>query len=205
MAFLTDDDRRRIEAAIRDVEKRTSGEVVTVIARASDGYWIFPLLYAIAAALFVPIIVWAAGESLTYMDVYAIQLAVFVVLALPAIWLPIRMLLVPAAYKQHQASRQAREQFYALRLHETAGGTGILIFVSVAEHYVEILADHGIDAKVPAETWQQVVADFTAQVRAGRTVDGYLAALAVCGRLLAENFPPASPDRNELPDVLIEL
>jgi putative membrane protein len=205
MAFLTDDDRRRIEAAIRAVEKRTRGEIVTVIARASDGYWIFPLLYAIAAALLVPIIIWAAGQALTYMDVYAIQLAVFLVIAVPAIWLPIRMLLVPTGYKRHEASRRAREQFYALRLHETAGATGILIFVSVAEHYVEILADRGIDAKVPEATWQRVVADFTAQLRAGRTVDGYLAALAVCGGLLAEHFPPTTLDRNELPDVLIEI
>jgi putative membrane protein len=205
MAFLTDDDRRRIEAAIREVEKRTSGEIITVIARASDGYWIFPLLYAIAAALLVPIVVWAAGRAFTYMDVYAIQLAVFLVIAVPAVWLPIRMLFVPTAYKRHQGSRQAREQFYALRLHETAGATGILIFVSVAEHYVEILADRGIDARVPEATWQRVVTDFTAQVRAGRTIDGYLAALAVCGNLLAEHFPPTTPDRNELPDVLIEL
>jgi putative membrane protein len=205
MAFLTDDDRRRIEAAIREVEKRTSGEIITVIARASDGYWIFPLLYAIAAALLVPIIVWAVGQALTYMDVYAIQLAVFLVIAVPAIWLPIRMLFVPTAYKQHQASRRAREQFYAMRLHETAGATGILIFVSVAEHYVEILADHGIDARVPDETWQRIVADFTVELRAGRTVDGYLAVLAVCGNLLASHFPPTTPDQNELPDVLIEI
>jgi putative membrane protein len=205
MAFLMDDDRRRIEAAIRDVEKRTSGEIVTVIARVSDGYWIFPLLYAIAAALLVPIILWAAGQALSYMDVYAVQLAMFLVIAVPAIWLPIRMLFVPPAYQRHEAGRLAREQFYALRLHETAGATGILIFVSVAEHYVEILADRGIDAKVPEATWQRVVVDFTAQVRAGRTIDGYLAALGVCGNLLAQHFPPTTPDRNELPDVLIEI
>jgi putative membrane protein len=205
MAFLTDDHRRRIEAAIREVEKRTSGEIVTVIARVSDGYWIFPLLYAAAAVLLVPIILWLAGASLTYMDVYSVQLAVFLAIAVPAIWLPIRMLLVPTVYKKHQAGRQAREQFYALRLHETAGATGILIFVSVAEHYVEILADRGIDAKVSEQTWQRVVADFTTEIRAGRTVDGYLAALGVCGSLLAQHFPPTTPDRNELPDVLIEI
>jgi putative membrane protein len=205
VAFLNDTDRRRIEAAIRDIEKRTSGEIIAVIARASDGYLVFPLLYAIAAALLVPIAVWIAGGGFSYMDIYAAQLAVFVLVAAAGIWRPARMLMVPASFQRNQAGRLAREQFHASRLHETAGATGILLFVSVAERYVEILADRGINAKVPEGTWQGIIADFTAKVRAGQTVDGYLSALQACGRLLIEHFPPSVPDPNELPDVLIEI
>jgi putative membrane protein len=133
------------------------------------------------------------------------QLAVFVIVALLLSWRPIGMRLVPAALKNRHARRLAREQFHALRLHETKAGTGILIFVSIAERYVEILADHGIHARVPDGTWANIVADFTAKVRAGRIVDGFISAIAACSAQLAEHFPRVADDRDELSDAVVEV
>jgi putative membrane protein len=115
------------------------------------------------------------------------------------------MRLVPLAVKRRQAGRLSREQFHALGLDQTRGRTGILLFVSVAERYVEILADRGIDEKVPPGTWKEIVAAFTPQVREGKIADGFVGALTACGALLISHFPRAAEDRNELPDVLIEL
>ena len=165
LSLLVEEDRRRITAAIRDVESRTSGELVTVVARASDGYAAFPLLAAAFLALLAPAAVWIAAPDLDHLDVYAIQLGTFIIAAALVLWRPLRMWFVPAALKRRQASRLAREQFHALGLDQTRGRTGILLFVSVAERYVEILADRGIDEKVPPGTWKQIVADFTQQVR----------------------------------------
>jgi putative membrane protein len=81
----------------------------------------------------------------------------------------------------------------------------VLIFVSVAERYVEILADEGIHQRMPAGAWDQIVTDFTAQVRAGRIAAGFLQAIDACGARLIEHFPARAGDRNELPDRLIEL
>ena len=81
----------------------------------------------------------------------------------------------------------------------------MLIFVSVAEHYVEIIADQGIDALVPPGTWDRAVAEFVEQVRAGRIGEGFLAAIAAVGERLAEHFPRAAGDIDELPNRLIEI
>jgi putative membrane protein len=77
--------------------------------------------------------------------------------------------------------------------------------VSVAEHYVEIIADEGLNALVPPGTWDKAVADFVQRVRAGRIAEGFLAAIEVVGTRLAEHFPGAADDRDELPNRLIEI
>jgi putative membrane protein len=205
VGLLHYEDRRRITAAIRDVERKTSGELVAVVAPASDGYAPFVLLAATFLALLAPALLWLAAPDLDHLDVYAVQLAVFVGAAALGLWRPLRLLLVPPAVKRERAARLAREQFYALGLDRTRGRTGILLFVSQAERYVEILADRAIDERVPHGTWQAIVADFRHQVRDGKVADGFIGALAACGALLVSHFPRAVDDENELPDVLIEL
>ncbi|MCK9912500.1 hypothetical protein MXD81_25325, partial [Microbacteriaceae bacterium K1510] len=64
----------------------------------------------------------------------------------------IRTALVPAGLKRLHAHRRAVEQFLAQNLHTTEGRTGVLLFVSVAERYAEIIPDRAIDAKVPRGT-----------------------------------------------------
>ena len=110
------------------------------------------------------------------------------------------MALVPNSMKRRRASQLAREQFFEQRLHMTRARTGVLIFVSVAEHYVEIIADEGINALVPPGTWDKAVADFVEQVRAGRIAEGFLAVVEVVGARLAEHFPRPADDRDELPN-----
>ncbi|HSA81641.1 MAG TPA: TPM domain-containing protein [Geminicoccaceae bacterium] len=205
MAFLSEEDRRRITDAIAAAERRTSGELVTVIAEAADDYRSFPLLWPALAALLLPAILLTVLPGIAAWPLYLAQAASFVVLALIAHLPPVRLALVPAAVKRRRAARLAREQFFEQGLHLTQARTGVLIFVSVAEHYVEIIADQGIDALVPPGTWDRAVAGFVEQVRAGRIGKGFLAAIAAVGDRLAEHFPRAPDDRDELPNRLIEI
>ena len=76
---------------------------------------------------------------------------------------------------------------------------------SVAEHYVEIIADEGINTKVPPGTWDNAVESFVADVRAGRIADGFLAVIKIVGDQLAEHFPRSGEDMDELPNRLIEI
>ncbi len=199
-------DRQRIEAAIRAAENRTAGELVTVIADASDDYLPIPVLYAAAAALGLPLALWLAGVLDGFLPLYLVQLAAWLVLVPLVCWRPIAMRLVPDRLKRAAAARLAREQFYARGLHETPERGGLLLFVSAAERYVEIIADRGIDAKVPEDSWKSIVAEFTRQVRSGRIADGFLGAIAACDALLAKHLPAVAGDNpNRLPDVLIEI
>jgi putative membrane protein len=205
MAFLTDQDRQRIADAIAEVERRTSGELVTVIAAAADDYRAIPLLWPALAALLLPAGLLMVWPHITAWRLYLAQAAVFVVLALIAHLPSVHRALVPGAIKRRRASRLAREQFLTHGLDRTRARTGVLIFVAVAERHVEIIADAGIDAVVPPGTWDKAVAEFVERVRAGRVAEGFLAAIALVGDHLAEHFPPAPDDIDELPNRLIEI
>jgi putative membrane protein len=97
------------------------------------------------------------------------------------------------------------EQFVAQNLHTTEGRTGVLIFISVAERHAEIVADAGIEARVPKGTWQEIVTELTAAFRDERHTEGFVEAIVAVGGHLATHFPPGAFDANELPDHLIML
>ncbi len=205
MAFLSEQDRQKIANAITETERRTSGELVAVVAPAADDYRYVPLLWAALVALLLPALLLTLAPGMAVRTLYFAQAAAFFVLALLLHLLPMRMALVPESLKRRRAGQLAREQFFEQRLHLTRARTGVLIFVSVAEHYVEIIADEGINARVPPGTWDTAVADFIEQVRAGRITEGFLDVVELIGMRLAEHFPRAADDRDELPNEGREL
>jgi len=87
----------------------------------------------------------------------------------------------------------------------TVGRTGILIYLSLAEHRAEIVADEAITHVTTPETWGEAMAAMLTQVKAGRPGEGIAAAVTIIGAVLAEHFPKSSGDTNEIPDKLIEL
>lgn len=204
MEFISSKDRSRISRAITRAEKKTSGEIVAVVAAGSDDYVYIPLLWAALAALGVPLIMFALSNW-PPVHVYALQLAVFAGIALAVQWRPLRIALVPRAVKRARAHRHAMEQFLAQNLHTTRGRTGVLLFVSAAEQFAEVIADEGIYARVPAEKWDDVVAVLTGHISKGQGADGFVKAINACADILAEHFPPGSAETNELPNHLIVL
>ncbi len=97
--------------------------------------------------------------------IFLIQLAVFIVAGLIFSWMPLRLLLVPRAVQRARAHRAAIEQFVVRGISRTKNRTGVLIFVSLAEHYARIIADDGIAAKVPNTEWQAAIDALTAHMR----------------------------------------
>jgi putative membrane protein len=205
VAFLSEADKRRIAEAIRKVEATTSGELVTVIARAADHYLYIPLLWASVIALAAPGVIWYAKPDVQFVVLYSAQLATFLGLALLFRWTPLKMRLIPRWVKHRRASRLAQEQFFAQGLYLTRERTGVLLFASVAERYVEVIADRGINDKVKADAWKEIVAEFVKRVKNREIAEGFLVAIGACGQLLAEHFPRPEDDRNELPNRLIEI
>jgi putative membrane protein len=204
MALISDDERQRIAQAIQAAEHKTSGEIVTVIAADSSAYMHVPFMWAALAALLFP---WPFIHF-TWMPVHtiwALQLVVFAVLVAVLFPRPIRFALVPRSMKRERAHRRAVEQFLSQNLHTTEGRTGVLIFVSVAERYAEILADSGIHAKVPEADWKDIVDRLTDLIGDGRSADGFVAAVDAVGARLAAHFPPGTIDPSRLPNHLIVL
>jgi putative membrane protein len=193
-------DHEAVAAAIREAEKRTSGQIVCVLAHSSSAYVHIPILWASALALFTP---WPLIHFTQWsvQRIFLLQLAVFIVAGLAFSWMPLRLWLVPRALQRARAHRAALEQFVVRGISRTRNRTGVLIFVSLAEHYARIVADEGIAAKVQHVEWQEAIDALTAHVRDGRVTAGLIAAVERCGAVLAVHAPPdGSP--NELPDRL---
>lgn len=194
------EDHEAVSAAIRNAEARTCGQLVCVLARASSDYIHIPLLWASAVALLTPwpliyFTLWSVQR------IFLVQLIVFLVAVLVLSWGPLRFGLVPGAVRRSRAHHAALEQFVVRGISRTRNRCGVLIFVSLAEHYARIIADEGIAAKVPNAEWQSAIDALTAHMRDGRIAAGFIAAIERCGAVLAAHAPPdGSP--NTLPDRL---
>ena len=204
-SLFSDSDAERISAAIQAVEDRTAGEIIAVVAPESASYVSAPILWAALIALFVP---WPFIHFTwwTMQWVQSVQILVFVVLAtLGLVIRPLRFMLVPASVKRLRAHRRAVEQFLVQNLHTTATRTGVLVFVSLAERYAEIVADSGIHKKVPEATWKAIVDELTERIGDGRPADGFVAAIGAIGQQLAQHFPAEAHTKHVLPNHLIVL
>ena len=92
--------------------------------------------------------------------------------------------------------------FGKLRLWDTEQNNGVLIYLQLAEHAIEIVADRGVSRPVPDAEWQAMVARMRANFQQNRYEDGLTQALAEVSGLLVSHFPSALNGRatNELPD-----
>ncbi|TIS50709.1 MAG: TPM domain-containing protein, partial [Mesorhizobium sp.] len=113
--------------------------------------------------------------------------------------------LVPRRLRYQAAHANAMKQFLARNVHRTSARTGVLIFVSIAEHYAEVVADSGINAKVGQHVWDGVVRELTRHAGDDRLADGFVNAIESVGAVLAEHFPITEGDTNELDDHLVEI
>jgi putative membrane protein len=197
---LTKQDYDAVSAAIREAEQRTCGQIVCVLTHASSAYAHIPVLWSSVLALFTP---WPLIHFTQWsvQRIFLAQLIVFLVAALAFSWSPVRILLVPRAIRRARAHRAALEQFVLRGISRTRNRCGILIFVSVAEHYARIIADEGVAQKVHPAEWQAAIDALTSQIGEGHIAAGFIAAIERCGAVLAEHAPPDG-SANELPDRL---
>jgi putative membrane protein len=201
MALITGTEQQQIADLIAEVERHTNAELVTVLAARSDDYRYIPVLWAALAALVVPTIL--LFSPLAADLIVLTQLGVFCTLAL-LFRLPfLNIRLIPSSVRHWRAANLARRQFLEQGLHHTDGDTGVLIFVSEAEHYMEILADRGITRHVAPEIWRGLVADFVRAMKAGQTLSGFETTITQVGEILAEAVPKTPDNHNELDNRLI--
>ncbi|NWD48883.1 TPM domain-containing protein [Pseudomonas gingeri] len=204
MALLSEYEQRQVAEAIARVEQQTDAELVTVLASRADDYAYIPLLWASLLALLVPGIVNFVFGWLNSHTLLAVQWSSFILLCLLFRIPSITSRMIPRSVRHWRASGLARRQFLEQNLHHTVGSTGVLIFVSEAERYVEILVDEGISRRLDNSAWDPIVKAFTEQVRQGQTLTGFVTCIQSCGELLRTHVP-VTQVRNELPNRLVLL
>ena len=111
---------------------------------------------------------------------------------------------LPLSYLWRDATPRERAvaMFSKLRVWDTEQNNGVLVYLLLAEHAIEVVADRGLAARVDPGEWQRIVQHMGASFRAGRFEDGLTQALEEVSALLVTHFPrtPDQPDTNELPD-----
>lgn len=207
---LSPRDHALVTEAIRTAEKATSGEIYCVLARSSDDYF-YPASFMLAAFILLldPLVAlalhhWWFSVGLVYFTIAqlaAFALAVLTIAAFPAM----RVALVPKRLRYRRAHGNARRQFLAHNIHVTERRTGVLIFVSLAERYVEVVADNDIDAKVAQNVWNDAVAALLTHARERKLAEGFVQTVSMVGAVLAEHFPAGNGNPNEIPDRITEI
>ena len=111
---------------------------------------------------------------------------------------------LPLSYLRRDAPARERAEmlFSKLRVWDTAHRNGVLIYLLLADHAIEIVADRGLAARVDPQTWAQVTEHMSQAFRGGRFEQGLIHALDEVTALLVEHFPASAqvPNPNELPN-----
>jgi len=198
VALLDESARTRIEFAIGEVERHTTGEIVVASVPASDDYTDVALAYGIASAL-------AAAGAVHWLwplwpAVWLLWLECAVVLSCLLAFRagPVLRALTPNARLTQNVERHARVAFLEHELFATRERTGVLILISELEHRVAILGDSGIDEHVRAEGWRSHVARIGSAIASGHAADGICEVIGAIGVVLAKRLPARTDDVNEL-------
>lgn len=224
LAPMSNEDRERVGAAVAQAEAASAGEIVTILAERSDGYEDVALAWSAAVALVALLALTIAPDfylrlyegvtggwvhDWTPREVFGVALIVgalkFVGCWLVLLWPPLRLWLTPRGIRNARVRAHAITCFKVGAERRTHGRTGILIYLSLAEHRAEIVADAAIASRVAPEVWGDAMAAMLAELKEGRLAAGLIAAVDRVGAILTEHFPRAENDVNELPDRLIEV
>lgn len=201
--LFSDDDRQRIANAIEEAEAATSAEIVPYVVVQSDVYpaarWrggvLGALLVVSTAALLRTGVVPAVTPYLTDLSVLAAALGTGLIGAIVAGALPpVMRALTPPEERDRAVYRRAVEAFLELELFDTDSRTGVLLFVSLNEHRIEVLADRGIDEQVNDTAWSDVTDHIRRGIENDRLTQGLLNGIERCGTVLEEHGLEARPD-----------
>jgi uncharacterized membrane protein YgcG len=111
---------------------------------------------------------------------------------------------LPLSYlwRDAPARERALAMFGKLQVWDTEHNNGVLIYLLLAEHAIEIIADRGLNQHVPPEAWRRLTDGMAAAFKAGRFEEGLAEAIDAVDSLLHQHFPLAEGERNpnELPD-----
>jgi putative membrane protein len=189
-----------VARAVREAEAGTSAELVVVVASRSGSYLDIALAVGFAASLLA---LWVALFAQFLFSPLAVAIEIPLVAALVA-WLAHRaprllLALTPGARARRQVERAAAEHFLREAVHGTKGRTGLLVYLSLFEESVALVADLGLEGKIPHATWSTIVWS-EQDASHPRTQADVVRGIAEIGAILKARLPSDGADVNESPD-----
>jgi putative membrane protein len=203
MVHLTQSELDRISDAVREAEKQTAGEIVPMLVGQSDEYPGARWRLAIVTALLSGALAYFFLDDFDPVWILWAQIpGLYIGYWLGSFGAVLRPFLVSSKIDE-EVHQRAVQAFFLHNLHATKDRTGILVMVSLLEHRVEILADTGINAKVPRDMWEKILNDMIGKIKSGDLTEGFCTAVRECGEVLAKDFPGTHENPNELSDRVI--
>ncbi len=213
MITFTDAEHERIRNAVQKAEVNTSGEIVAYLMESSDYYGIAyfrSMLICCVTALLIAfaLLMTSQGWELGWLDTSTgiLLVAAFgAAVGLLLVWVSpaMKRFFAGNARITRTTRLQAFRAFVEAELFATRDRTGILLFVSLLEHRVEVIADKGINSVVKQHVWEEVVELIVNGIRSTSLTDGLVAGITRCGELLHEHgVDIQASDTNELSDNL---
>ena len=209
--FLTKSEQNDIIAAVKNAEKFTAGEIVPMVVSASYHYPMADVVGAAALALPASLIItplvggwlWVGtGSMWLFLGIFSVLFIAFHEIVKHTLWL--KRLFISQREIDEEIEEAAVTGFYREGLYRTRDETGVLIFISVFEHKVRILADRGINEKVEQGWWDEVVQVIVDGIKRERQAQGICEAVKKVGEILRVHFPARSDDTDELNNLIVK-
>ncbi len=205
MNHISHETKEKIKAAICEMEQKTSSELVAVVTQKSGEYLYLSLLITSLVSLLIPFGLLFFAPEMTAKSIYEMQLLSFMLLQLLLNVPKVLFFVLPKSVLIKAAKLKAYETFQILGLHKTSNYQAVMIFVSLYEQSIEIIADSAISSKIDNALWQSTIDTFVHNIKNGHFEEGYLQAIHEIGAVLEHHFPIEKHDKNELSDGLIEV
>lgn len=213
--ILTEAEQQAVAEAVAEAEKCTGGDIATAIIPESDDYGFWELLAAVvfsaivfsACASFAGTLESALTARLWVVEAWMVPVVcgVAAIVAGGLFYLVAQVpvidrFVVPRRVMKDAVRKRSRRHFMESGVYDTRDRTGILIFISLLERRVELIADRGISSVVPHQRWEAIVAELTRGIAAGRSGTSLVTAVESIGAILAEHVTRRDDDENELSD-----
>ncbi|MBA2848646.1 hypothetical protein G4V39_02500 [Thermosulfuriphilus ammonigenes] len=195
---------RKVAQAVAEAEAKTSAEIAVMVVGHSGRYREAEILAAILWGHLLAFLITVNLKTPSlwlYIPQEFIYSGLFFLLTRRFPWLK-RPFISPGRRKDKVRLR-AQRAFFEHGLHLTREATGVLIFISLFERRVMILADRGVMAKVSQESLDHLATRLARAMREGRASEGLCEVIRQLGELLSRHLPPRPDDTNELPNEII--
>jgi putative membrane protein len=186
---LTQAQRKALQDACGAAEARSRARLAVVTVPISDRYTLYPLVYGGLSAVAVFAGLALFWHTLPLREAFFITAVIAAGFAFLLDWMPLRLMLVPRHAKNWECWELAHRSFASRILAQTERKTGIALFVSFGERYVEVVTDRDVDLRIPQSTWDTIIKDFTATAKQGRVGEALLAAVEACTKVLEQHYP----------------
>lgn len=203
--FLTESEKEKIINAVKNVEKITSGEIVPMVVSSSYHYPVSNIIgsFIISMIISLAVVFTLRNHDLwLFLSVFMVSLVIFHELVKAQH--PLKRLFISEKEINQEVEEAAITSFFNKGLSNTRDKTGVLIFISVFERKVWVLADSGINKKVQHDTWKNIVDVIIDGIRNKQQGEAIVKAITMVGDILKNHFPVRDDDTDELDNLIVE-